>query len=334
MERRMPYLKISVLVPTYRRPADLKRCLTALRMQARAPDEVLVVARPEDDATHAQLAADALENNPFTLRVIETGAGGQVAALNRGLEAATGDIVAITDDDAAPRCEWIARIADAFGNDPALGGLGGRDWVFERGALLDGSRLEVGLIRRTGKICGNHHLGVGGAREVHMLKGANMAYRRAAVGVRRFDTRLRGTGAQVGNDLSFSLGIHRTGWKVVYDPLVAVDHFPAERFDGDGRDARSLNALSDAAYNLHLILQEHLQGLRRELAWYWYMVIGTRVNPGLVHVLLALLRKRKPGALARWRAMRRGANDARRDARRERGTPAPRRDQADGATAS
>ena len=48
-------LSISVMVPTYRRPADLKRCLDALRAQARPADEVLVVARPEDDATHRAL---------------------------------------------------------------------------------------------------------------------------------------------------------------------------------------------------------------------------------------------------------------------------------------
>ncbi|NTX23610.1 glycosyltransferase family 2 protein, partial [Burkholderia cepacia] len=49
-------MKISVLVPTYRRPADLARCLLALQRQQRLPDEVIVVARPEDDATHERLA--------------------------------------------------------------------------------------------------------------------------------------------------------------------------------------------------------------------------------------------------------------------------------------
>jgi glycosyltransferase involved in cell wall biosynthesis len=327
-----PTMKISVLVPTYRRPADLARCLAALRAQIRAPEEVLVVARPEDEATHTQLALEHRQNNPFALRVIETGAGGQVAALNRGLDAASGEIIAITDDDAAPRRDWVARIADAFGKDTSLGALGGRDWVFERGAQLDGSRLEVGRVRVTGKIIGNHHLGVGGVREVHMLKGANMTYRRAAVGALRFDTRLRGAGAQMGNDMAFSMSVQRSGWKVLYDPLVAVDHFPAERFDGDGRDARSLTALSDGSYNLHLILQEHLPASRRAVAWWWYAAIGTRVNPGLAHLLLALLRGAKPGTWTRWRALRRGANEARRDAGRTSATPAQRHDQTDSAT--
>src|SRR4051812_1350509 len=110
-------LTISVLVPTYRRPADLKRCLAALRAQARPADEVLIVARPEDDATHRAIETEMAESNPFALRVIETGLGGQVTALNRGLDAARGDIVAITDDDAAPRIDWLARIDEAFASD-------------------------------------------------------------------------------------------------------------------------------------------------------------------------------------------------------------------------
>ncbi len=310
-------LTISVLVPTYRRPADLKRCLAALRTQTRAADEVLIVARPEDDATHRAIETEMAEGNPFELRVIETGLGGQVAALNRGLDAARGDIVAITDDDAAPRIDWLARIDEAFSGDASLGALGGRDWVFEHGSLLDGERTEVGQIRRSGKIIGNHHLGVGAPREVWLLKGANMIYRRAAVGQLRFDTRLRGKGAQPCNDLSFSLSVKRTGWKMVYDPRVAVDHFPAERFDDNGRDAQTLGALADTAYNVHLVLREHLGPIARHVAWYWYAAIGTRAMPGFAHTLLALARTRNAACWTRYRAMRRGARDARRDAQHE-----------------
>lgn len=310
-------MKISVLVPTYKRPADLARCLAALRLQTRAADEVLVVARPEDEATHARLGIERAENNPFVLRVIETGLGGQVVALNRGLEAAEGDMVAITDDDAAPRPDWLARAADAFASDPALGGLGGRDWIFERGAQITGSREKVGYIRRNGTVCGNHHLGVGEPREVSLLKGANMIYRRSAVGQLRFDTRLRGKGAQVCNDIGFALSVKRAGWKLVYDPRVAVDHFPAERFDENGRDAQTLGSLTDHSYNLQLILREHLTPGARQVAWFWYAAVGTRALPGFAHALLAFVRTRNASVWPRYRALRRGAQEARRDARKQ-----------------
>ena len=49
-------MRLSVLVPTYRRAADLERCLSALAAQTRAPDEIVVVTQPEDTDALALLA--------------------------------------------------------------------------------------------------------------------------------------------------------------------------------------------------------------------------------------------------------------------------------------
>jgi GT2 family glycosyltransferase len=304
-------MKLTVLVPTYRRPNDLMRCLGALQQQTRTPDQVLVVARPEDDATRAVLA-EPVVRGALALDCVTIEVAGQVAALNRGLDAASGDIVAITDDDAAPRPDWLARIATAFEADPDLGALGGRDWVHEGGQLLDGDERCVGKIKPFGKVVGNHHLGVGEAREVDLLKGANMSYRREAIARIRFDERLRGTGAQAHNDMAFSMRVKRAGWKLVYDPLVAVDHYPAPRIRDDQRNAQSPTAIRNGAYNFHLTLREYLPPLRRVVAWWWYMLVGTRVYPGLVHPLLALASRDGVAVRERWRAARLGARDARR----------------------
>jgi cellulose synthase/poly-beta-1,6-N-acetylglucosamine synthase-like glycosyltransferase len=304
-------MKVTVLVPTYRRPADLTRCLAALQRQSRAPDEVVVVARADDEATHACLRDPAVPGGlPMSVALVDV--PGQVAALNRGLDAATGDVIAITDDDAAPHVDWVERIAAAFGSDARLGALGGRDWVHEKGRVLDGERPLVGKVTAHGKIIGNHHLGVGGAREVDILKGANMSYRREAVRTIRFDQRLRGAGAQVHNDMAFSLAVKNAGWKLMYDPRVAVDHFPAERFDDDRRDAQTMAALRNAAFNFHLILRDQLPPLRRETAWWWWTLVGTRVYPGLTHAALGLVSKQASLRLSRWRAVRTGAHEARR----------------------
>ncbi|MFP3693651.1 glycosyltransferase family 2 protein, partial [Burkholderia sp. SIMBA_048] len=82
----------------------------------------------------------------------------------------------------------------AFSADPRLGGLGGRDWMHLKGSAVYGERPIVGKIARSGKVIGNHHLGAGEAREVDVLKGAHMSYRRDAIRNIRFDTRLRGSG--------------------------------------------------------------------------------------------------------------------------------------------
>ncbi|WP_176058031.1 glycosyltransferase [Paraburkholderia sp. BCC1876] len=308
MPLRKPLLKVSVIVPTYRRPADLARCLAALQRQSRAPDEVIVIARSDDAMTHTALRDPALPGTlPLTVALVDT--PGQVAALNRGLDAARGDVLAITDDDAAPHADWVARIAAAFEHDPRLGGLGGRDWVHEKGRVLDGERQRVGKVTAAGMITGNHHLGVGDAREVDILKGANMSYRRDAVRALRFDVRLRGTGAQVHNDMAFSLSVKHAGWKLMYDPRVAVDHYPAERFDDDQRFKFNDAAFYNASFNLRLIMCETLTPAGRWAFVAYSTLIGNRADPGFVRALsLAFERGGVALALRKWwvglRAMR------------------------------
>jgi glycosyltransferase involved in cell wall biosynthesis len=310
-------MKISVLVPTYRRTSDLARCLDALARQQRAPDEVLVVCRGADEETQAWLAIEKSRAR-LPLVKVEVSQGGQVAALNAGLDAVTGDIVAITDDDAAPRPAWLHRIEAHFASAPNVGGVGGRDWVHEHGATLDASEPEVGRWQFPGRAIGNHHLGVGAARDVDFLKGANMSYRVSAIrdNAIRFDTRLRGTGAQVNNDMAFASAVRRAGWRLVYDPAVEVDHYPALRFDEDARavrGSRSWVAIENESYNLHLVIRDEYRGVRRWIALMWLMAVGHGACLGWVNLARARVIHREGTAVQRWRAARSGAAIAKRD---------------------
>jgi glycosyltransferase involved in cell wall biosynthesis len=229
-------MKITVIVPTYRRSKDLARCLEALRQQTRPADEVLVVVRDTDAETWAFLE----EVNPdfLLLHTVMVVVPGVVAAMNAGLDEASGDIIAFTDDDAAPHMDWLERIEAYFLSDDCIGGVGGRDFVYcgtQESWLIEGERKTVGQLQWYGLVIGNHHLGIGEPREVDVLKGVNMSYRRTAIGSRRFDQRMQGTGAQAHFELAFALPLRRAGWKIIYDPMVAVAHYVAQRFDEDQR---------------------------------------------------------------------------------------------------
>ena len=280
-------MKIAVLVPTYRRPADLARCLAALGRQSRPAERVIVVARAGDDATAAVLR----EPRPLPLSVVLVEQGGVVAALNAGLDAVTADVVAFTDDDAAPRPDWLERVAEHFALDAALGGLGGRDWIHHGAKLEDGARRLVGKVSWFGRCIGNHHLGVGPPREVDVLKGVNMSFRTQALNGVRFETRLLGGGAQVCNELGVSLAVKQRGWKLLYDPAVAVDHYPSIRHDEDQRNAFSRDAVRNAAFNETLLLCEHLGGWRRVVFLAWALAIGSRAAPGFVQWLRLLVQQ-------------------------------------------
>ena len=296
-------LGVTALVPTFRRPDDLRRCLRALQAQTLPPREIIVVVRPEDEATQALLADESGELPE--VRVVFVEPAGQVAALNAGLAAAGGDIVAITDDDTAPRPDWIERIAGHFASDDSIGAVGGRDWVHEHGRLLDGERQTVGKVGWFGRVTGNHHLGAGPTRFVDVLKGANMSYRRKAIVDLQFDSRLRGAGAQVSNDLAFSLRVRRSGWRIVYDPLAAVDHYPSARFDEDQRQAFNPAALENAAHNETVALLDYLPAPRRAAYFVWSLLVGTSALPGLAQIA-RLLPARGSLAIAQGAAVRRG----------------------------
>ena len=272
---------LSVVVPAYRRPEQLVRCLTALEHQDEPADDVVVVHRDDDEASRA--AAERFESLARRVVVSEPG---QVAALRAGAAVATGEVIAFTDDDAEPRPDWCRRLRASF-SDPSVGAAGGRDVVHGPSPPEPARGDQVGLVTGGGRVVGRHHLGTGPPRDVHHLKGVNMAIRS---GLLRLPTGLRGEGAQVFNDLAVSLAVVNAGYRVVYDPAIVVDHYPAARFDEDGRGGdRSRRARADAAFNQSYVLFSLRP--RRRLARLAYVVLwGDRDNGGMARCLWAGLR--------------------------------------------
>jgi GT2 family glycosyltransferase len=290
-------VRICVLIPSFRRPADLSRCLGAVGSQERPAEQVVVVAREGDAPTWEAIARAARPDRP--VEGVGVAEPGVVAALNAGLAAVHADVVALTDDDAAPRPDWLARIERHFERDPGLGGVGGRDWVPGDAGRGAGASV-VGRVLWYGKAVGNHHLGAGEAREVDMLKGANMSLRLAAIPGMRMDEGLRGGGAQPHWEMALSLAVKRAGWKLVYDPSVAVDHYAAERLTGEERWWRSQEAVFDAVHNQTYALLRWLPWRRKLTALAFGLLVGTRQAPGLVAGIERLIRDRdRSGAAGR-----------------------------------
>jgi glycosyltransferase involved in cell wall biosynthesis len=272
-------MRNTVLIPTYRRPQDLARCLKALQQQTKSVDQAIVVVRDTDADTWEFLH----QFPPYVLplEVVTVTQPGVVAALNAGLACVQGDIVSITDDDAAPHSDWLAKINSHFSVNSAIGGVGGRDWIYQGDKLENGSRPLVGKLQWWGRVIGNHHLGIGASREVDILKGVNMSFRTQAIGKLKFDERMRGTGAQVHFEMSFTLTLKRAGWKIIYDPNIAVDHYPAQRFDEDQRHNFNDIALINLVHNETLVLLEHLSPVRQIVFLLWSVLVGTRESFGI-----------------------------------------------------
>ncbi len=121
-------MRVSVVVPTYRRPVLLARCLEALASQDFDPAacEVLVCDDAADESTRRQVEAFAARVR-FAVRYLPvTGPHGPAAARNAGWRAARGAVVAFTDDDCVPDTAWLREGVRPLENDPALAAVTGR----------------------------------------------------------------------------------------------------------------------------------------------------------------------------------------------------------------
>lgn len=274
-------LSISIIIPSYRRADALTACLSALSRQTRQPAEVIVVARYGDSDT---LAICAGATRITSLRTVLVRRPGMIAALNAGVDAAGGDVIAITDDDCCPEEDWLERIGAEFSAERSVGAVGGPDLI--EGARETPARAgQVGRISWYGRISGNHHAGAR-REDVNFLKGANMAFRSDALA--GFDERLRGSGAQIGNDMQASLSVWRRGYRVIYNPAVRVRHYPAKRSDGDPRLNRSLELLREQHHNEMYVIASTLPPWRAIVVGVYTLLVGYRSAPGLAHLALRL----------------------------------------------
>ena len=278
---------IGVLIASYHRAPELARCLRGLAEQTRAPDDVIVVLREDDEETRQ--AVLRFPANVLKLRMVTVSQPGLIHARIAGCQACRTDVLAMTDDDAVPYPDWLERILRHFQADPSVGGVGGRDRCHDGEAFDDRKAEPVGKLQWFGRVIGNHHLGYGAAREVDTLKGANMSYRAKVFSRVKFDGRLRGSGSQPSEDLSFSTAVRHAGWKLIYDPAVLVDHYLGRR--DEVRHYGGVMALKDEegfrnfAFNEVMALWDKLPPARRLAFFLWSILVGTGVCPGLVQAI-------------------------------------------------
>jgi len=248
------------------------------------PDEVIVVHRLTGDEETAEAASTWMsQQGVATRRVVTVDVPGVIAAMEVGVRHAQCDVVLLLDDDIEIHADWLERATQYYA-DPAVVGVGGRDIV-----SIDPNPPAsiVGKVTWYGKAVGNHQRGYGPARQVDILKGANMSMRREYC---VFDHRLRGLGAQVYWEFQVCLRARRLGKTLVYDPACTVDHYPAERYDEDRRHAPLKQARLNACHNETYVLLTYLRWWQRIAYLLYTSFIGHRSNLTVARWVVGLLR--------------------------------------------
>jgi O-antigen biosynthesis protein len=113
-------LRLTLAIATCGRADALARCLAAVRSQTRAPNEIIVV-----DQDPAEAVRIAIRDSGLSVRYFEQPRLGLSASRNLALAEATGDVLAVTDDDCFPDPGWAAAVSKAMEEDSSLNGVTG-----------------------------------------------------------------------------------------------------------------------------------------------------------------------------------------------------------------
>lgn len=219
-----PSLSVVVCAYTVDRWEDLQAALVSVQSQRRPPEDIVLVV---DHCPELQRLADRMLHG---VRVLPNQRRkGLSGARNTGVEAASGDVVAFLDDDAAAHPSWTERLLNDY-RDPEVLGVGGLVvpwWETERPAWFPPEfDWVVGCSYR-------------GLPEepapVRNFIGANMSFRKDALrAAGGFRTDLGRVGARpLGceeTELCLRITSRRPDAVLLHDPSAAVRHrVPAAR---------------------------------------------------------------------------------------------------------
>jgi len=221
-------LTISIIIPTYDRPNDLRECLDSLSHQTIARSIEIVVAdnHPESGQT-ASVVADFAG-----VRLVKESRAGISYARNAAILASSGDILIATDDDVIPPPDYVDNVLAQFAN-PEVDVITGNvlpykletdaEKLFEKynplGRGYDPAKFDMDWFRSFHlRSVPAHYTGV----------GANWACRRRVLAdpqVGLFNEVL-GAGSPTGtaDDTYMFYRILRAGYTIHYEPSVWVRH--------------------------------------------------------------------------------------------------------------
>jgi len=276
-----PRLGATVLIATYNRAPFLDRTLDsirALRVAAGRRWEAVVVDNNSTDGTRAVVERHA-RDFPVPLRYLFEPRQGRSSALNTGIAAAGGDVIAMTDDDVRVEPEWLDAACDALdGGTERLGYAGGPVrpmWESPPPPWLDLTRGDLwGTIAIQDH--GDRPFVYEAARKVPL--GANMAAKRelfAAAGT--FSANLGRTSGRLllGQEVpELLIRARAAGFRGLYVPAMQVHHhIPASRLTrgyfrrwwfGKGVSRAALDRLQPVTeLGLDLRVTPHVLGLPR-----------------------------------------------------------------------
>lgn len=231
----------SLVLATYKRPAEIRTLLERVRVLSDAPAEVVVVdGSPGDDTERAVRAWATDIDIPFRLIYVRSPAG-LTRQRNVGIDASSGSIVFFLDDDCRPEPGYFAAIRRVYLADErgVVGAVCGSPVNEMDGSLTLRWRARLALrIAPRGRAGEYMRMGASmplglarpfeGSHPAMVMPGCSMSFRRTALERHRFSHFFYGYSQ--GEDLEMSLRVGRD-FMVLWcgDAHVIHDHAPGGR---------------------------------------------------------------------------------------------------------
>jgi GT2 family glycosyltransferase len=207
-------VRLSVAVATCGKPHALRTCLAAIAGQRRRPDQIIVVDQQPLAATR-----DVVEQSGLPIQYLVQERRGLSASRNLALASATGDVLAVSDDDCFPDSGWVDGLLDGFASPAAPDAVTGPILPPPGEQPPDMCALSLRLSRDT-------RLFSGRVIPWQVGSGANFA---ARVDVLReiggWDERLGvGTRGMAGEDIDIVDRVLAAGRSILYKGDVVIHH--------------------------------------------------------------------------------------------------------------
>jgi len=208
-------MKVSIIIPTYKRCDNLKKLLQTLLKQNYDDFEVIVI----DQSPLLPKNLEDILAAKDKIKYFNLPGNNAAYARNIGIKKAAGEIVICCDDDIMVKPDFIMAHAKNY-QEPGVGAVSGR--VSCSNDTPVSKITKVGRIRKyDGKIIANFNAGF--KTDVEHAYGCNFSFRKElSKKIGGYDERLTGTGSFDDADLSFN--IRKLGYRIVFDPFAEAVH--------------------------------------------------------------------------------------------------------------
>ncbi len=207
---------LSVVIPTRNRPEQLRQCLSHLQNQTLAPDDYeIVLVDDGSDSSHAGLP---LAGSRAGIRYLTQPQAGPAAARNRGVAAASGEVIVFIGDDIFAPPGFLRVHADWHRQHPwdRDGMLGRVDWPAHHlqddyMRWLDASGLQFG------------HAGLRAGQRLpyHYFYTSNLSLKRSLFLEHGFDEEFTDAAHE---DTELGLRLEQAGFRLYFEPISQAEH--------------------------------------------------------------------------------------------------------------